>query len=62
MDSESAFLNDPFDFEKSKLRGVVFGKRTTSDESEVIKAEDNRVEYRAVAGVKRTIDENVAIF
>ncbi len=61
VDSESALLNDSFDFGEPKLPRIVFFKGGASDETKIINAEDNCVEYWPVAGIKRTIDEDVAI-
>ena len=60
VDAESAFFNDPLDFNNRNSLCIILFKGTASDESEVIDAEDNSVEYRSVNGIERTIDEDVA--
>jgi hypothetical protein len=60
VDAESAPLNNPLDLGQPKLRGIILFQGTASDESEVMDAEDNRVEDRSMAWIKWTIDGDVA--
>jgi len=55
----AALFDDPLDFRETNFAGIVIFQGAAGHEAEVIDGKDNSTEDRLVAGVKRTVDENV---
>jgi hypothetical protein len=55
----AALFDDPLDLRETNFAGIVIFQGAAGHEAEVIDGKDNSTEDRLVAGVKRTVDENV---
>ena len=56
----AALFDDPLDSREANFAGIVIFQSAAGHEAEIIDGKGNSIEYRLVAGVKRTVYENVS--